>query len=109
MELFTAQQARDLAKAIKEMNLNYERQYILDRVKRVSIYGKPFMTLDEPHIKLLEEDYKFFEDLGYKVTRPEMKWFIPKGSNIQLETNTGYIENTSNKQMIYSYGIISWE
>jgi hypothetical protein len=93
--LFSAKDAKEVAKKFKDDNLNYQRSKIINRIKSASAMGENYIVLDDYYIKLLEDDYLFFENLGYKVQR---------------ETYTKFCD-LSDKKEYYNlkYGHIYWD
>lgn len=93
--VFTAKRAKELVQTFKSLNLNYQRKVILGRIKSECLVGNNYLMLDDQIIKLFEDDYKFFENLGYKVIREEYVRFC------DLEDKKEYYHLT--------YGRISWD
>jgi DNA polymerase III alpha subunit (gram-positive type) len=65
--LFTAKKAKAVLAKYKNQNLNYQRIYILERIKNAANMGLKSVCIDDPHIQFFPEDYSFFESLGYDV------------------------------------------
>lgn len=67
-----AEQARQLTKKAQDRNMNYQRQYVMGfiaeqaRIGRNSICESCWPTT----VVLFDEDWDFFERLGYNVIRP---------------------------------------
>jgi hypothetical protein len=87
--MLTAECARKLMKRFRDQNLNYQRKHTLNRIKNAARNGENRLVLDDPCIHLFEDDYKFFEDLGYSVERGK-----------RASTNPEYT--------LYYYSVISW-
>lgn len=64
--MFTAKKAKELATSTE---LNYQRNYVLNEIRYAANFGNKFIVISNPQIKLFEDDYIFFEKLGYKVKR----------------------------------------
>lgn len=64
-----ANEARLKTKASNALGINYQRQHVLYGIKRAAILGDSYFAVNDPLIKLFEEDYLYFENLGYKVIR----------------------------------------
>lgn len=77
-----AEKARQLTNKSKDMGLNSQRVYFMERIKSAVTLGKNFIVLDSKFYKLDEDDYKWFEDKGYKVIREERKYLVRKGSGL---------------------------
>jgi hypothetical protein len=94
-KVFKASTAKELVRKFFTDDLNYQRVKIMERIKGASSMGNTNIVLDDPYIKLNEEDYNFFEKLGYTVFREEYRTY----------------SKLSDKQEYYyhKYGIISWE
>jgi hypothetical protein len=70
MTLFIAEDAKQVADKAKKEGINHQRTITLGKIQSKAMVGETFIVLNDPYIKLFEDDYKFFEALGYKVTRP---------------------------------------
>ncbi len=71
MKHFTAYDAKKETKKVKDENLNYQRIYILDEIKRKSKLGQSSVQLfDYEHVYLFDSDWEFFKMLGYEIEIP---------------------------------------
>ena len=74
--------------------MNYQRKAMLERIKSKASIGQSSIIVYEydPDIRLVDEDWDFFEKLGYKVTRPETKVFKPfgQGDDVNLQQHMSY-------------------
>jgi len=102
IELFTAKQANEAAITFNNMNLNTQRQCVLEDIKRKARHGKSSLILDDPSIRLYDSDYVFFEKLGYKVERSELKYFVPYDESYDSAREKGTL------QYERKFGSISW-
>lgn len=104
-----AEEARELVKKFEEYNLNYIRSLILEKIKYNANKGCKTLLLDFLYYDAVtENDYKFFEDLGYKVERHEVRIFIPyqaKLESFDLELSRKVLKY----EKIVENGVISWE
>lgn len=88
-DIFTAKDARKLQADLKKSNMNYQRDYVIRAIKHGVSLGNNYIVIDFGNTVLFEDDYKFFEDLGYTVKRPH--------------------NYKDNKGMYWSsFGVISW-
>jgi hypothetical protein len=91
-----AKNARNLSEETKNSGRNYQRLKTLDRIKNAArVHGDTFIVLyeDEYRVRYTEEDYQYFEKLGYKVTRPAREYFIDKKTGQQMvRTEVGRID-----------------
>lgn len=94
-KLFKAKTAKQLVKKYLSNGLNYQRSTVLYMIKGASLNGKSSIVIDNAGIKLNDEDYDFFRNLGYKVD-PE--------SIIKYCTIKDKLEYCNHR-----FGIISWE
>jgi hypothetical protein len=95
IKIFGAGDARSNVQKLIKAKLNYQRRYIMERIEGASLNGRSQIVLDDPEIKLFEDDYKFFENLGYEVTR---------------DTYIRYCMIDSKKEYYsLTYGIIYWD
>lgn len=93
-----ASEAREIANKNKEAGYNFQRLKVIEWIKNAIKQGEfeinlGHMTINGIH--LLDEDYIFFENLGYKVKKPEQKTW-----------------QSYDSKEIYNFeepGIISWE
>lgn len=93
----TAKEALKLAVKAKLAGENYQTQYIMRRIESAAKNGDTFIVLNYPDIKLYEDDYKYFESLGYKVERDRKEIYRPIDYKSEHES---YYK--------YYYGNISW-
>ncbi len=61
-----AKQARKLSNTSQ----NYQRKHTSERIKRAAQNKESHIGLDAIGVILFEDDYLYFEQLGYKVQRP---------------------------------------
>ena len=97
---YHAWEAKIDTKTAKDRGINYQRERVIERIKSKSYYGESLLVVDEEalSIRMFEEDWKWFESFGYKVTRPTTTLFVPthpSDSNHAMQKTT--------------FGIISWE
>lgn len=86
----TAEEARKITQESKQMGHNYQRLWALEQIKNLSKRGKNRLVLSDPCIHFFDDDYAYFESLGYKVTRDRLK---PSSFNAnKLRRTFGVIE-----------------
>lgn len=93
MKLFDASKAKALVSKAKKQEMNYQRQFVLDRIQDKASTGETSIVLDYSDIHLLEEDYEFFEKLSYKVTREKVK--LKKYGSVSYQ--------------VVEFGTVSWD
>jgi uncharacterized protein YvpB len=82
--------AKKLVAQFKNDNLNFQRKFVLDRIKSRCIdYGDNYYVVTDPTIRLFEDDYLYLESLGYKVQRARK-------------------EKINDKEEMHYFPIISW-
>ena len=91
----TAKEALKLAVKAKLAGENYQTKIVLKAIDTAARRGETHLILDDGRICLFEDDYKYFERLGYKVTKPIKKYFEPHN-----KTEIGHY--------FYKYGRIDW-
>ena len=94
-KLFNAKMAKEAIKKFYGNGLNYQRKEVLKLIQGAALNGYTNIVLDNPIIKLFDEDYDFFKKLGYNVYPEEIIKYC----------------NLSDKHEYYKhkFGIISWE
>lgn len=92
--MFSAEDARKLLRKTIKDELNFQRIQIIKRIKGACAVGDDHIVLGDPFIHLFEDDYVYFEKLGYTVKRPEKRIFKPTNSDQEM--------------CHYVLGIISW-
>jgi len=81
-----AEEARKKSESSKEFGANYQRNYILTQIEKETKVGNfEYRLIFMDGYKLFEEDYVFFENLGYKVQRPVEKIWKPMNEKSKLE------------------------
>lgn len=101
MNNFTAKQAKKLTNEAIKSEFNVQRKYYLNKIKLIASDGKNNCIISEPNYHLYENDWKFFEKLGYKITEPITR-ILPRGMKYEQAKLTNELYYT------YEYGIISW-
>lgn len=102
-----ANEAKRLSNKAKDEGTNYQRNFILGRIKTAAYLGDTHIVLSFTDIHLYEEDYLYFEKLGYKVIRPVVKYFLPKG--VEISENELTLNLTQGQcYRDVKYGTISW-
>lgn len=93
--LFKSKTAKEIVKKFYSDDMNYQRQNTLERIKGAALNGRTNIVLDDPGIRLFDEDYDFFKKLGYTVYPEQMTRYC----------------NVKDKLEYYDhkFGIISWE
>lgn len=99
----------------KELGLNVQRRAVLKLIENAINQAEYSITLSnlQTYIELYAEDYDWFESLGYKVTRPEVKMLVPKGfdtSKIRYASGVivTFTESDVLSQDMFVPGSISW-
>lgn len=77
-----AEEARKITNKAREDNLNPQRIEVLDLIKFQSLIGEYCVDLDGES-NLQEEDYVFFEKLGYKVERGVREQYIDVSGRVK--------------------------
>lgn len=95
IKIFGAGDARSNVQKLKNNNLNFQRKRIMERIEGSSLNGNSQIILDYPDIKLYEDDYKFFESLGYNVIREEFIRYSMISNQMEY--------------CVHRFGIISWD
>lgn len=70
--MFNAKNAKASTEKVLSKKLNYQRIFILDKIKMNSSMGRNYVCPDDYNIKLFKEDWEFFKQLGYE-TIPDVK------------------------------------
>lgn len=93
--MFIAANARANAKHAKEQDWTYDRRYLMEKIKEMTEIGEFKLNLGhlDHYVLLIEDDYIFFEKLGYTVKREERKAFVSldKNENIQYYSEPAVI------------------
>lgn len=99
--LFTVESARESTNVAKYRKMTYLRKRYLELIKSNSEIGISFIVLDDNFYIFSEEDYLFFEELGFKVTR-QVREYLDKAPDGERPLTEGQ------RYLRYKYGRIDW-
>lgn len=68
--MLTAQKAYEASIQSSGLGLNYQREFIFSFIKKAIKIGRFNCQIHpNPYVVIFEEDWQFFEKLGYKIDR----------------------------------------